>query len=275
MHTLNISFLVPLLFCIGISACGGNKKENNQKAETETIDVAAELSAIEPEDKTYPIATPIKFAQMVSETVTDFNDSLTNLADNTKKYRNGFTRSLNLGIYASDLCFVSIFNKQEAIMEYSSVLTILSDEMHLTGCFDHTVLDRINEFQDKPDSLSSCIKTSILDIYRFMNKNDQAEMAIVFLAGTWIEGFYITTQLYKNTPLDEKRLKILAEFKRSLQVLLELFELNHQNVGIKALHKDFEEIHKTFAEIKDLGVASNTFKSLTDTIASIRSKCIN
>jgi hypothetical protein len=72
------------------------------------------------------------------------------------------------------------------------------------------------------DSLILIISDSFIKTYEYLASNEQDDMSILVMAGSWVEALYITTQINLISKDNSEIIDIIADQKASLDKLLEV-----------------------------------------------------
>ena len=109
-------------------------------------------------------------------------------------------------------------------MLYLEASRRLTDEMEISTAFNLDYVERIENNLENWDSLISIISDSFYDTYNYLTINKKDKLAILVMAGSWIEGLYITTQIAITAGDNTKFLDIITHQESSLKKLLEIIE---------------------------------------------------
>ncbi len=74
----------------------------------------------------------------------------------------------------------------------------LVKELDLTGAVDKNTPEKIEESLDSKEKSIEVLTDLFYNAYAYMNKNNDTELSYLILAGTWVEGMYLTTNVSEN-----------------------------------------------------------------------------
>ncbi|MBU0763812.1 MAG: hypothetical protein KJ607_03140, partial [Bacteroidetes bacterium] len=100
-----------------------------------------------------------------------------------------------LGILSVDLGYSVVYERQQAVLNYTAKVKKISDELGILGAFSPEVVQRIEANVNNIDSLVPVVLSSFNDVNEYFNDNDRQETGMLVLAGGMIEGLYISCQV--------------------------------------------------------------------------------
>lgn len=259
-------------FAIGLSAmllvgCTGNKKNK-----TVTIDkdqLKAEIAEV-----TYPLPSPFEVTDMINKIQATYIFELTNDAAAYQKYLTEKKQALNLGVYVSDMAYATTYQKTDVSQAYMSSVVELVKALDLTDAVDHSMVERIEESFGEKDKTVDAITDMFYKAYDYMSSNNDEELSYLILAGTWIEGMYLSTNTSENTMDNVEILKIIVKQEKSLDIIVDLMKQFAANPTTTSVYEGLvkvQEIYKleegtTALTVSDLEEISATVLSLRNDI---------
>ncbi|MEN8202641.1 MAG: hypothetical protein ABFS28_08605 [Bacteroidota bacterium] len=215
-----ISMIVALTLLI-VSGCNtGTKKQDETTAEKPTFpkeDVIRELAG-------YPIPDSYEITKRIYESGAPYILTLSNSAAKAEDYITHRDKVLNLGVYATDLCYATTYMMKQGTLNYLEASKTLIDDLGISTTFNITYAERIEKNLDDRDSLITIVSESFGDTWNYLVENEQDVLARLVVCGSWIEGIYITTNVATKARDNEEILTILAKQKKSLNELVSLLE---------------------------------------------------
>jgi len=269
MKTSKLILLTLILVSL-IYSCKNDPGQENQEADdvieaTDTKEIALK------EISDYPIPTAFELTQMLNEAGASYILSISNPVENVDKYFTQKSKALNLGVYGADLAYASTYEMKQETMLFLRVTKKIIDELSITSAFNKTLVDRIEDNIDNGDSLITIIADSFYDTYEYLQKNEQDNLSLLVIAGSWIEGVYITCQIAFLTPNNEEFLKIVAHQKKSLESLVEILEQFKDDSNITDIYNDLTGILSLFEDVGDT-MTDEQLNELFNNIETLRTK---
>jgi uncharacterized radical SAM superfamily protein len=170
----------------------------------------------------YPLPTSFEVTTLLIDAGASYILNLCNHYENVNKYINLKSKALNLGVYGADLSYAATYKQTQETMQYLKASATLINELHI-GSFDEELVTKVESSIDDVDALITLISDSFYKTYEYLMSNEQDELSILVMAGSWIEALYITGQISIISADNAKIVEILNEQSTSLDKLLEVF----------------------------------------------------
>jgi len=210
--------LVCTAFVIWASSCSSPTKQDENEAEE--FDQAAEELQDQIEAIVYQIPPPSEIPYILQSTGVELDEGLVNDLGNVDNYQGDDDKSaMNLGVYATDVGYLSSYEKAQEALNYFSKMKGLADQVGVTTSVDTEVISRFEENLTSKDSLADIIDETLSNTDEHLKNSGRNRTAALVLAGSFTEALYIASSLVKNYPRD-----ILTEDNRKL-ILIPLVRL--------------------------------------------------
>ena len=209
----------------------------------------------------YSIPSPVELANLVKKAGAVYDYKILNDPENHSKYSTSISQALNLGVYGTDLSMTTIFDRTQESMFYLKSARRLADKLGITGAFSDETVNRMDANRGHHDSLLGIITDSYFNTDEYLKENQRPNVSALIMAGGWIEGLYIGTQLAKTTKNNAEIIQRIADLKGSLENLMSLLEIYKGEEGIDAILADLATIRKVY---DNMAVQKNTTNVNTD-----------
>lgn len=217
-----ISVLLAAFFLLSITACknrqsseGASTVPDTRKDYDNKADVIKEISE-------YPLPTSFDVTKLLVEAGASYILNLCNPVANVNRYISLKSKALNLGVYGADLSYAATYNQAQETMQYLEVSHELLTDLEIEAGFNEDMVSSIERNIDNVDSLIYIISESFFRTYKYLASNEQDDMSILVMAGSWIEALYITTQISIISKDNTEIIDIIANQNSSLEKLLEV-----------------------------------------------------
>ncbi len=202
-----VSFLVA--FALLFSACSSGQKENaqnkqefdeaeEQAAEEDTADVKGRIKSILAQ-----LPPPSEVPYLLQATGAEYDQSIVNNISAADKYKSTSDKTaLNLGVYASDIAYLSSYNQVQEALNFMNSAKALGDELGLNTVFNLETLDRFENNLGDKDSLGLIVNEVVEESNDQLTDNDRIKTAALILSGSFVEGLYLSTSIINNYPKD-------------------------------------------------------------------------
>ena len=202
-------FAIAIFF--GLSSCGSEKKDE-QAQNAEEFDQAESDLKDQIEEVVYEIPSPSEIPFLLEATGAEYNGSLIHDNNRATEYTAiNDKAALNLGVYATDIGYLVSYDKVQESLTYMGTAKKLADNLGITGSFDVSLVKRFENNLARKDSLSYLLNQTIQKTESYLRDDNRNRLAGLVVAGSFIEGLYVSTQLIKSYPKD-----ILPEDSRNL-----------------------------------------------------------
>lgn len=248
------------------------KQEKEQAAAEETREETTKEAVIE-EISGYPLPTSFEVTKMLNEARAPYILSICNTNENVGNYFLQKEKALNLGVYGADLSYASTYNMKQETMLYLEASRRLTDEMEISTAFNQTFIERIENNLENGDSLISIISDSFYDTYDYLTTNKKDKLAILVMAGSWIEGLYITTQIAITAGDNTKFLDIITHQESSLKKLLEIMEPLKEDKDVSEIHGGLIDLNKIYDTTEE-ELTEKQLEEILNSIETLRNKIV-
>jgi hypothetical protein len=251
-------YLFSFLAVLGLGSCGGSKEDQSQNSDE--FDQAEESLKDQIKDLVYNIPSPSEIPYLLQATGAEFNQSLLNDRKKADSYGSRNDKAaLNLGVYTTDIGYLSSYDKTQEAIDYLNSAKKLADNLGVIGTFDTEVLKSFESNISNKDSLASILDHAVKSTDKYLKDDSKNRLAALLLTGSFIEGLYISTGVIKSYPKN-----ILPDDARNL-ILTPLITV------ILNQEKSVDEMAKMLASIDQAEPIATLNTEITALHASYRS----
>lgn len=233
-HSLHItiSFLF-IISTISFYSCGGSGEgsstsdEIDKAIENETD--SSQTKLIKFNDVVFSVPSPYQFAFFIKNLGITYNKEYLNPTKSVHNYSSSFKQAVNMGIYGTDLGYLNIYEQVPDAIEYFATLKVLSQEVGIANTFDSETLERIESNMGDKDSLLYILSNKYREADASLKDNDRNSIAVLILAGGWIESLYILTEVAKDNSTKTDIQQKIAEQKHPLDNLIKILSPYYSN----------------------------------------------
>jgi hypothetical protein len=244
----------------------------------------------------YNIPSPMETAALLRKAGAEYDGNILNDVKNVDRYTASSKQALNLGVYGADLSYASVFDQTSESILYTSCARKLADKLGVTNAFNQEVMDRLQENNKNRDSLLHIISENYWIMDAYLKENGRANISALVIAGGWVEGLYIATQITKIADSKELRTRI-AEQRFSLDHLISLIDSYGDEPSLNQLKQELASVQEIYGDTDrpttgsavtqengvtvigggaiPLMIDDEQLAQLTETIAAIRDRYIN
>lgn len=206
MENRFVLYLLGMSFMLAIGACKNNSNQNKDittPADTVSAigkDTVDKFTQFKYEMIISNIPFPFEMLDKLFTSKIVYNQKITNPISNISKYGVNNSKALNLGIYGADLAYSVTFEKFQQIGPYVKNTKKLAEDLNIPLAFNQETMDKYNKYKDNKDSLAKVIFDSYTEVDKTLKNNERIGLAGLVVAGSWVEGLYLSTKSYVETP---------------------------------------------------------------------------
>lgn len=246
-----------------------------------TMDDAEDTLSLESENdlvrSTVKIPSPIELYSFMYEANAKFNKDNLNSIDNRSKYINNQKKAINLGIYASDLGYCTVFKQNKETFSYFSITKQMADDLGLAEGFDEKIVKRIDQNMSNSDSLYQISNDSYSTAVRFLEQQGQGNLLPLMITGAWLESVNIAVKsVEKFNPNNEIVIRI-ADQGLLLENLIEMYKNLGENENQKDLFNKLLDLQHSFDKLydnTDVIITKHQFDEISSKIKALRAEII-
>lgn len=260
---MNLKFKIRYTSILSLSllifSCNNTTSTEEEVAGSDTMQTKQKDSKAQ--EVFYSIPSPIETISLLKSAGAKYNASYLNPTENVSKYTSVTSKALNLGIYGSDLSFTSMFDQTQGSMSYLRCANKLASGLGINSAFNETTTSRLESNLQNKDSLLNIISDSYWTTDAYLKDNGQPGVSALIVAGGWIEGLYIGTQI-ANATQNKEVITRIGEQKLSLENLIGLLEsYKADNASVVAVLNSLNELNALYNAV---ATTTKTTEASTD-----------
>jgi hypothetical protein len=257
-------------FAVGCSN-SGQTDQNNSDNDLSVTDQAERLI--------YPLPTPIEITEMLNKSGASYIIGIANKPENVDKYFTESAKALNLGVYGADLSYSATYGMSQETMNFFLCTKKLRDGLEVQTPQDQTMTNRIESNIQNRDSLYNILTTSFTNTFEYLNDNGKGAVAVMVLAGGWIEGLFLSAELAGMIEKNTEILQGIADQKETLSKLIPLMETYKENQNVADVLKSLNSLKSAFDGLKEVDnkvqMTVDGFKKIQSEITVLRKKIVD
>lgn len=244
--------LAAISLCFFVLACS-NKTDSTDEYSAEnlmkdTVSVDLEISPEVMEGIILSIPSPVEMSAVIKSSGADYNSQILNSTDNVDKYTTNYKKAFNMGVYGGDLGYINIYEKTYSALNYLSVIKKLADDLKVGQFFDFEMLKRLATNSQNIDSVLYISTSGFNNMDKYLREKKRGNLSVLIVAGAWMEGLYVSTQVIKQKNSKEI-IDRIGEQKIVLDNLLLIISAYKADPYFASLLKDYEDIKKEFDKV--------------------------
>lgn len=270
---LTATLMVAVAF--SFSGCKRTQKDKEQQEKTDQEKITKSEIKEKVSEVVYPLPSTFEITETLNEIGASFIIGLANDVENADKYVTEEKQALNLGVYSADLSYATTYNMKQYIMDYMDVNKKLVGELGISGAYSPEFVKRVKEHFNDKDQLVDMLTNSFYNTYKYMNQQGKEELALLIVAGSWIEAMYITTHISENTFHNKSIVDLIRDQESSLDKLLNILKPESSNQSIQNVLKDLQPIKEIYENRSQEGFTEKQVMELQNLSGEIRNEIIS
>lgn len=232
-----------------LAGCGDGSGGTTAEASQDSLKLNVDEQMLKQvSDVVVTVPSPLEMTSLMKKSNTRFSAAMLSNAGDVRKYSTVQKQALNLGVYGADLGYVAYFNQSDAAAKYLRSATTLANNLQVMGAFETTLLERVDRNLNQQDSLLYIITEQYEAAENHLKSVNRPHVSALIVAGGWIEGLYLATQLQKEQPNDLIRTRI-GEVKLSLSSLLQLLNAHKAEEGVEPIFNQLLDLSKSYEKV--------------------------
>lgn len=265
-----------LVFTFVLHACKSNTHSKTSIVEDDLL--FEEEDQVTNQDINYRIPTPLDMFVLVKSSGAPFIEESLNSPLNKVKYNSTVRRSINFGVYITDLTYCSVYgNFQGSLIYFNSAKEIAVDLGMYEG-YGEEMATRINNNLNNIDSLIDISTDSFYQTTNFLDDQGMSDILAMIMVGCWIESSYMAIEsvdkFSENNPVVER----IADQRFLLENLIELCKLNLHSDAMQEVLDELLDLQEVFDNLyfnsEDVLITKAQYVDIANKIRELRQNFI-
>jgi hypothetical protein len=223
----------------------------------------------------YPLPTSAEIIKMLTELEVGYIIGVSNPADNATNYITSKSQAINLGIYGADLSYATLYNMNQDVINYLDVIRELTNSLKMSKIYSKALYEDIKDSYDNKDRLVDLLTNAFNETYAYLNENEQQSLALLVVAGAWIEGMYITVHISESVYHVEGIVRVLLEQKSSFETFLEIAKPHDDDPVVREILEILDPVREVYETVEDDSLTLKNVEDITEVINSVREKLVS
>lgn len=245
------SIFIPSIMLTG---CGDDSASSHQNGgqvikDSTTVDRTEKIENI-----FFNIPSPIETISILKNAGATYEWNLPLDPMKLDDFTSSTEKALAMGIYGADLNYASVFGIDNDMYMFLSCAEKLGKDIGVGQVFTEEVTHRIEDNVDNKDSMQVIISETFWSMDSQLHEEGRESVSALVIAGGWIEGVYLATQLAVLNPNNQEIKQRIAEQKYSIENLVKLLQTygtsSEDLLEITMVFKDLEELFQQIEEEK-------------------------
>ncbi|MBT4776106.1 MAG: hypothetical protein HOH13_08065 [Crocinitomicaceae bacterium] len=247
--------VVSLASSVLLSSCG----ENEAPIQDEEIPAVADVSEVDEVNNeeeqsfdpnlSYEVPTPSDLFLALQSLGSEGKFDFLNNPSKVSNYGDKKSKALNFGVYFADLSYASSFNYGPELVKYIKVVDDLSDELNIKSALDKALTDRLQEHisAGTVDSIVSISSDTYYQAYDYLDQNKRGGTLRLIVAGGWIEGLYLLTNMVESYDAESPIVEEIASQQLTVESVMGfLNDFADEDADVEEIMGELSDIEQLF-----------------------------
>lgn len=248
MKSTFLPFALVMAFGMYMISCAPAPKESDEEELEDPVDIDV-TEADNPEDNSflYALPSPLQIASIFRRSGLEYIPDITNDPSNVSNYNVKFMQKLNFGVYAADLAYSALNEKNQDCIDYVNSLSQLSESLWMTNVFSSvSILNRFENNMGNADSLGYIIADFQMELDSYLEENGLSSNSLIIFSGAWIESMHIAFSSLQSDA-NPQLMGRLIEQKKIADNLVEVLGREESDADLDKLIGHLKNINGHFA----------------------------
>jgi hypothetical protein len=270
-QTLKLASLFVFALIL-LAACKQAGQKNTEVNSTEKLNEEEIAQSIE--KVMFPLPEPMNVYQMLQNIGATYMGDVLNPVESLEQYFPNTVKSVNMGVYAADLSYATVYNKKEDIDSYSQALKVLIDDLGIKIDYKKLTSEETKEKATNADSLIKITSNVFFNTYEFLYNESDPALAALMVNGFYIEGLYIATHISKDTYDNVEMVEIIFNQAKPLEEIIELNSKFSDNQYVQTLQGALLKLKALYDET-DGSLTKEQLEKITSAVETIRASLVS
>ena len=221
----------------------------------------------------YPLPTSFEVIEMINDLEIGYDIGISNFSENADQYFTEAKKAVNLGVFGADLAYASTYQMKQEVMLFLETSRKLADDLGIATIYNEELIGDVEKNIDEKEKLVDLITNSFYDIFAQLNQNGKANLALLGVAGSWVESLFITTQVSANVYHNIGLVKIIHKQKTSLGTLMDILNDNNGDEKIDDMIKKLTPLYDIYEAI-DENLGEDQINAIVVEVEKLRTELV-
>lgn len=247
-------FLFSIILGIALTGCNRGPKSGGEGSgdfeATGTLDAETQEQLNTAKRIFYSLPSPLETAMLIKNAGAEYNEGLMNPTANTSRYITSKSKALNLGIYSTDLSYASLFDQNQATLNYIEAAKEMAEGLNILDAINKETIEFLQNNINNREAIIDIISETLMNSSSFLKENELEGTATVMLVGGWVEGLFIAVNLVDEKNIKNNKLvERIVDQKLSLDIMVKLLQASPEDKDAMAVLENVNDLKAIFDKI--------------------------
>lgn len=147
------------------------------------------------EEVFYRFPAPEEMLNFFEDEEFSFTPHILQPTEKSKQFLDSRSQAFNLGVYMSDLAYLTIFKQSQESHEYMLAIYNMTEKLRISSAFDFSLIQRMENNIGSMDSLKAISYIAMNKLNTYLEKNHKESTFLLISIGGYIESMYLSFNL--------------------------------------------------------------------------------
>lgn len=247
---------IALSGAVFLTACGSEEPTTDPVVDQvdevqEDITVDVESFGVDP-TLDYQVPTPNEFIESVQLFGGEPNWESLSDVENVENYIDNKSKALNFGVYMADLTYASNYELGSDLLPIMGAANSLASDLGIASALDEALSEKLNTFvaQGQADSVRTISDNTYYEAYRYLEENDRGAILAMVVAGGWIEGIYLMTNMVNDYANQGELIDAIAGQSFTVEHIYGFMNKYSDDENVASVMKDLQPVADVLASLE-------------------------
>lgn len=270
-----LSFLFIAASALFIYSCSGGS--GNNESNNDSTSMSTDMTQIE-SNTTYKLPSPVELYLLIKDDGAIFKQDELHKIEEVSKYMTNEKKAINFGVYASDMAYCSVFEKQQETHTYFKTLKSLAENLGITQGYESVIIERLDKNLYNSDSLYQITKDSYYEVCSYLEENNKSEVLSQILLGGWTESIFLAISSVEKFSPDNLIVVRVTEQALVLEQLIEYLKTLKNGKANSEYLNQLIDLQYSFDKLIDnpegVIVTKEQYKEIVGKVKALRASLI-
>jgi hypothetical protein len=246
MRHSSLSFLI-LVSGLALS-CAGGEDDRSTTDKTPPLVIGGEDASAKAASL-YQMPTPNELFRIIRELDGAGQKGALSAPMKADRFATLRARSLNFGVYATDMVYASNFKITSEVVRYYLACKDIGAQLGLTSSFSPEMQVRLEKNITHGDSLDVLTNDAYYSAYQKLQEEDMGPVLTLVLAGGWVESMHLVMSKVESYDANNAIVDRIAEQKVSLEQLCDMMEAQKDDENVAPIRLQLMAIRDIYDQL--------------------------
>lgn len=262
-----------------LASCGTQQStSDNQNATADSIVKAEEKNIIIDNNTKYKLPSPVELYILIKEAKAKYTPEALHDITKSSKYITSDAKAINFGIYASDLAYCTVFEKQQETHNLFKTIKTMGVELGISEGFNASIVERIDKNLYNSDSLYQITNDSYWEVCNSLEEQGNANILSKILLGGWVESLHLAIQSVEKFDTSSELVLRITEQSYLLENLIDYISSLAKDDSNDELLQRLLDLQYSFDKLydnsEDVLITPEQYKEIAQKVDNFRNQLI-